>query len=60
MASQVCFRMSVSMSSESKPLSVKRSNKAASKAQRDLSMRSANVVERSAVMTNRTVLEKSL
>jgi dTDP-4-amino-4,6-dideoxygalactose transaminase len=52
--------MSVSMSSESKPLSVKRSNKAASKAQRDLSMRSANVVERSAVMTNRAVLEKSL
>lgn len=60
MASQVCFRMSVSMSSESKPLSAKRSNKAASKATRDLKARSANVVERSAVLNNRTVLEKSL
>mmetsp|Transcript_16537 Transcript_16537/g.35949 ORF Transcript_16537/g.35949 Transcript_16537/m.35949 type:complete len:452 (-) Transcript_16537:472-1827(-) len=61
MASQVCFRMSVSMSSESKPLSVRRANKAAaSKAQRDLSMRSANVVERNVVVDKRTVLDKSL
>jgi len=53
--------MSVSMSSESKPLSVRRANKAAaSKAQRDLSMRSANVVERNVVVDKRTVLDKSL